>query len=64
MGYPRACMLYQVRDTQSKQLDEQVMGKELGVTRLLDFEDLSTEAQKLATTAWVWDWFRAENILV
>ena len=24
---PRACMLYQVRDTQSKQLDEQVMGR-------------------------------------
>ena len=50
---PRACMLYQVRDTQSKQLDEQVMG-ELSNPRLLDFEDLSTEAQKLATTAWVW----------
>jgi len=51
---PRACMLYQVRDTQSKQLDEQVMGRVRRNPRLLDFEDLSTEAQKLATTAWVW----------
>ena len=51
---PRACMLYQVRDTQSKQLDEQVMGRVRRNPRLLDFEKLSQEAQELAMTAWVW----------
>lgn len=51
---PRACMLYQVRETQSVQLDEQVMGRVRRNPRLMDFEDLSKEAQDLATTAWVW----------
>lgn len=51
---PRACMLYQVRDTQSKQLDEQVMGRVRRNPRLLDFENLSDKAQRLAMTAWVW----------
>lgn len=51
---PRACMLYQVRDTQSKQLDEQVMGRVRRNPRLTDFETLTAEQQKLATTAWVW----------
>ncbi len=51
---PRACMLYQVRDTTSKQLDEQVMGRVRRNPRLIDFENLSEEAQKLALTAWVW----------
>lgn len=51
---PRACMLYQVRDSQSKQLDEQVMGRVRRNPRLSDFETLSEEAQELATTAWVW----------
>ena len=51
---PRACMLYQVRDTQSKQLDEQVMGRVRRNPRLLDYESLSEEAQELASTAWVW----------
>jgi type III restriction enzyme len=51
---PRACMLFQVRDTQSKQLDEQVMGRVRRNPRLLDFENLSEEAQDLASTAWVW----------
>lgn len=51
---PRACMLFQVRDTQSKQLDEQVMGRVRRNPRLLDFETLSPQAQELATTAWVW----------
>lgn len=51
---PRACMLYQVRDSKSKQLDEQVMGRVRRNPRLLDFELLSPEAQKLAMTAWVW----------
>lgn len=51
---PRACMLYQVRDTQSKQLDEQVIGRVRRNPRLLDFETLSVKAQQLAMTAWVW----------
>lgn len=51
---PRACMLYQIRDTQSKQLDEQVMGRVRRNPRLIDFERLSPDAQELATTAWVW----------
>lgn len=51
---PRACMLFQVRDTQSTQLDEQVMGRVRRNPRLLDYETLSEEAQELASTAWVW----------
>ncbi|MBP9993749.1 MAG: DEAD/DEAH box helicase family protein [bacterium] len=51
---PRACMLYQVRDTQSRQLDEQVMGRVRRNPRLLDFERLPKDAQDLASTAWVW----------
>ncbi len=51
---PRACMLFQVRDSKSKILDEQVIGRVRRNPRLLDFEKLSKEAQKLATTAYVW----------
>ena len=51
---PRACMLYQVRDTTSKILDEQVTGRVRRNPRLTDFETLNEEAQKLALTAWVW----------
>ena len=51
---PRACMLYQVRDTKSIQLDEQVMGRVRRNPRLLDFETLNEKAQQLAMTAWVW----------
>lgn len=51
---PRACMLYQIRDTQSKQLDEQVMGRVRRNPRLLDFETLNDKAKQLATTSWVW----------
>jgi type III restriction enzyme len=51
---PRACMLYQVRDTKSKQLDEQVVGRVRRNPRLLDFETLSEEAKQLAMKAWVW----------
>ena len=51
---PRACMLYQMRDSQSKQLDEQVVGRVRRNPRLLDFEKLTTDAQELAMKAWVW----------
>ena len=47
-------MLYQIRDSKSKQLDEQVMGRVRRNPRLLDFETLSTKAQELASTAWIW----------
>lgn len=51
---PRACMLYQMRDSKSKQLDEQVMGRVRRNPRLLDFDTLSEEAQELAMTSWIW----------
>lgn len=51
---PRACMLYQMRITQSKQLDEQVVGRVRRNPRLMDFERLSDKAQELAMKAWVW----------
>lgn len=51
---PRACMLYQMRDSKSKQLDEQVMGRVRRNPRLLDFDTLSDEAKELAMTAWIW----------
>ncbi len=51
---PRACMLYQTRNSRSKVLDEQVVGRIRRNPRLSDYETLSNEAQKLAMTAWVW----------
>lgn len=51
---PRACMLYQIRDTTSKQLDEQVIGRVRRNPILLNFEDYSIEAQNLASTAYIW----------
>ena len=51
---PRACMLYQTRESRSKQLDEQVVGRIRRNPRLMDFETLDENAQKLATTAWAW----------
>ena len=51
---PRACMLYQMRDTKSRQLDEQVMGRVRRNPRLADFERLPETARQLALTAWVW----------
>ena len=51
---PRACMLYQIRDTQSKQLDEQVIGRVRRNPRLLDFERLTEKQQNLLSKAYVW----------
>ena len=51
---PRACMLYQVRDSKSKQLDEQVIGRVRRNPKLLNFEKLSKENQELLSTAYVW----------
>lgn len=50
----RACMLYQVRDSKSKQLDEQVIGRVRRNPRLLDYETLSEESQELISTAYIW----------
>ena len=51
---PRANMLYQIRDSKSKQLDEQVLGRIRRNPCLLNFEKLSEEAQNLAMRAFVW----------
>lgn len=51
---PRACMLYQIRDTDSKVLDEQVLGRIRRNPKLLDFEDLDEEGRELVTKAWAW----------
>ena len=51
---PRACMLYQIRDSKSKQLDEQVLGRVRRNPCLLNFDKLSQEAQELALKAFVW----------
>ena len=45
---PRACMLYQVRDSKSKQLKEQVVGRVRRNPRLLDFETLNDKQKELA----------------
>ena len=58
---PRACMLYQIRDSQSKQLDEQVIGRIRRNPRLLDYETLTPEQQKLAMQSWVWGVHNAKN---
>ena len=51
---PRACMLYQIRDSKSKQLDEQVIGRIRRNPCLLNYEKLSDEAKELIGTAYVW----------
>lgn len=51
---PRACMLYQVRDAKSKQMDEQVIGRVRRNPILLNWELFDEEAHRLALTSWVW----------
>ena len=51
---PRACMLFQMRDTQSETLDEQVIGRIRRNPRLKDFEKLTPEQQNLCLKAYVW----------
>ncbi len=51
---PRACMLYQMRDSQSTQLDEQVMGRVRRNPRLLDFETLSEAQRELISKAYIY----------
>ncbi len=60
---PRACMLYQKRDVESSQLNEQVIGRVRRNPKLADFENLDSESQKLATRAYVWaDYERDQSI--
>lgn len=51
---PRACMLYQMRDSKSSQLDEQVMGRVRRNPRLLDFETLSEAQRELISKAYIY----------
>lgn len=51
---PRACMLYQIRDSKSKQLDEQVIGRVRRNPCLLDFESLSPSVQELVSKAYIY----------
>lgn len=51
---PRACMLYQVRNSESKQLDEQVIGRIRRNPKLTDFDKLSIKSRELISKAYVW----------
>lgn len=52
---PRANMLFQIRDSQSKQLDEQIIGRVRRNPMLLDFDTVTDlKDQRLLTTAYVW----------
>lgn len=51
---PRACMLYQIRDSHSSQLDEQVIGRVCRNPILTTFENYGQEVQDLVSTAYVW----------
>ena len=55
-GYdiPRACMLYQVRDTESKILDEQVVGRVRRNPILVNYENYSKDVQDLVKKAYVY----------
>lgn len=58
-GYdiPRACMLYQVRDTKSKILDEQVIGRIRRNPLLKNFDQYSKNVQNLVLLAKAWGIF-------
>ena len=47
-------MLYQIRDVNSSQLNEQVIGRIRRNPKLLDYETLTPEQQELALQSWVW----------
>lgn len=51
---PRACMLYQERETQSQTLDEQVIGRVRRNPCLLNYERLDESTQNLISKAYVW----------
>lgn len=51
---PRACVLYQVRDTHSSVLDEQVIGRVRRNPCLLDFHKLDEKTQKAFSAAYIY----------
>lgn len=51
---PRACMLYQIRDTESTVLDQQVYGRIRRNPILLNWSRHDKETQNLALKCWVW----------
>ncbi len=52
---PRANMLFQIRDSKSKQLDVQVLGRVRRNPRIMDFEKITDDKERrLFTTAYVW----------
>lgn len=51
---PRACMLFQIRDTNSNQLDEQVLGRIRRNPLLLNFENVNESDKEILTTSYVW----------
>lgn len=51
---PRACMLFQVRNSQSKQLDEQVIGRVRRNPALLYFEKLDKQTQEIFSQALIY----------
>lgn len=51
---PRACMLYQVRDSKSKQLDEQVIGRVRRNPCLTYFETLDKKTQEIFCKAYIY----------
>lgn len=61
---PRACMLYQFRNSESEQLNEQVLGRVRRNPRLMDYEKLSDEAKELAMTAWVWGLRKEDEVKI
>ncbi len=54
-------MLYQIRDTKSEQLDEQVIGRVRRNPKLIDFEKLDNKSQELVMRAYVWADFKDED---
>lgn len=51
---PRACMLYQIRDTDSEQLDEQVIGRVRRNPKLMNFEKLDSDDKELVSKCYIW----------
>lgn len=58
---PRACMLYQVRDSKSKQLDEQVIGRVRRNPCLTYFEKLNKIEQDIFSKAYIYGIKPQEN---
>ncbi len=59
---PRANMLFQVRDSKSKQLDEQVIGRVRRNPMIQNFETLTDEQRRIISTATVWGIYGKDTI--